>query len=100
VDLTGRSLTRGNGPSEWGDGYALTVASKRDLGTIVSWALVMDDGTEVPLVPSMSMSGMGHWEQTLQLEREIEQADLRITCWKDLQVVELPFELSTGLGLR
>jgi hypothetical protein len=91
---------RGNGPSEWGEGYALTVASKRDLGLIVSWTLVLDDGTEVPLTPSMSMSGMGQWEQTLQLDREIEQADLRITCWKDMQVVELPFELSAGLGLR
>jgi len=91
---------RGNEPSEWGEGYALTVASKRDLGTIVSWALVLDDGTEVELRPSMSMSGMGQWEQTLQLDREIEQAHFRITCWKDLQVVELPFEVSAGLGLR
>jgi hypothetical protein len=89
-----------NGPSEWSDGHSLTLSSRRDLTTIVSWSLVLDDGTELSLRPSMSMSGMGRWEQTLQLEREVARADLRIACWKDLQTLEVPFELSAGLGLK
>lgn len=88
------------GPSEWGEGHALTLSSKRDLAGIVRYALILDDGREHPLDPSMSMSGMGAWQQSFEMERAIERASLRITCWKNLQVLEIPFEVQAGIGLR
>jgi hypothetical protein len=89
------------GPNEWmGEGYSLTVSSSSDLAGILAWAFVLPDGTEVPLSPSMSMSGMGQWQQTLNYDRELEEIALRITSWKDLRKISVPFELATGLGLR
>lgn len=88
------------GPPAWGDGHAITLSSRKDLSEVVSWALVLDDGTVVELTPSMSMSGMGTWQQTLNYDQEVEHARLRVTRWTDLQHVKVPFEVSTGLGLR
>lgn len=88
------------GPSAWGDGHSITLSSRTGLSEVVSWALVLDDGSVVDLSPSMSMSGMGTWQQTLDFDREVEHARLRVTRWTDLQHVKVPFEVSTGLGLR
>jgi hypothetical protein len=88
------------GPSAWGDGHSITLSSRKDLVEVVGWALVLDDGTDLELTPSMSMSGMGVWQQTLDFDHEVEHARLRIERWTDLQHVKVPFEVSTGLGLR
>jgi hypothetical protein len=48
----------------------------------------------------MSMSGMGSWQQTLELDEPVVRASLRITRWTDLRTVEVPGEVSAGFGLR
>lgn len=88
------------GPSQWGEGHALTLESRTDLAAIEAWTLVLPDGREVEASPSMSMSGMGTWQQTLELEEPVERASLRIARWADLRTIEVPFEVSAGLGLR
>lgn len=87
------------GKSEWGEGWSLTLAASSDLSPIARWALVLD-GAEVELRPSMSMSGMGVWRQTLELEHAVERASFRVECWQDLATVEVPFNVDAGLGLR
>jgi len=88
------------GPSQWGEGHALTLESRTELAAIDAWTLVLPDGRELEASPSMSMSGMGSWQQTLELEESVERASLRITRWADLRTIEVPFEVSAGLGLR
>jgi hypothetical protein len=88
------------GKSEWSEGQALTLSSRRDLSSIARYALVLDDGAEVELRPSMSMSGMGTWQQTLELGGEVPRAALSIEVWQDLATDEVPFEVETGIGLR
>jgi hypothetical protein len=95
-----RLTIRDVGPSQWGEGHALTLESRTELAAIDGWALVLPDGSEVAASPSMSMSGMGSWQQTLELDEPVERASLRITRWTDLRTVEVPFEVSAGFGLR
>jgi hypothetical protein len=88
------------GPSEWSDGQALTLVSKKDLAAISGYALVLADESEVELKPTMSMSGMGTWQQTLEFTSAPERASVRIRCWTDLATEEVPFAVEAGIGLR
>ena len=87
----------GIGHSAWGDGEQITLKTKTDTFPIVSYALVAD-GVEHELSPTMSMSGMGSWEQTLDVETLPEHASFRVAIWQDLDVVTVPFEVETSLG--
>lgn len=88
------------GKSSWGDGYSLTLVSEKDLAPIVSYGLRTQDGRVLPLEPSMSMSGGGTWHQTLEVEEPVQRGDFVVECWQDSRTVMVPFEVSTGLGLR
>ncbi|MEM7309070.1 MAG: hypothetical protein AAF682_20470 [Planctomycetota bacterium] len=88
------------GPSSWGDGHSITLQTDRDTVRIVRYAFVDADGNEHELSPSMSMSGMGTWQQTLESDEELGRGTLRIECWQDMHTVEVPFEAEAGLGLR
>jgi hypothetical protein len=88
------------GPSEWSEAFSITLESKTDLSAIVRYALVDQDGNEIALQETMSMSGMGSWQQSLDCEKPVETAQLRIECWTEPEIVDVPFEVRTGLGLR
>lgn len=88
------------GPSEWSEAFSITLESKTDLGAIVRYALVDEAGKEIELRETMSMSGMGTWQQSLDCDAPIETAQLRVEFWKEPQVVDVPFEVRSGLGLR
>ena len=87
------------GKSDWSEGWTLELTSKTDLASIITYSLVAN-GAEEELRQSMSMSGMGTWQQTLEREAAIEKGTLQIECWSDPAKVELPFAVSAGLGLR
>jgi hypothetical protein len=88
------------GDSAWGDGRSITLRTKRDPVAVVRYALLAADGTEIELSPSMSMSGMGSWQQTLDAETTPARARFVVEAWQDLETVELPFEVTAGMGLR
>ena len=87
------------GDSDWGDGRSITVKTKRDTNAILRYALVGPDGEEVELSPTMSMSGMGTWNQTLDYEAGFDQATFRVEVWQDMREVEVPFDVEAGFGL-
>jgi hypothetical protein len=87
------------GESEWMEGWTFQLTSKADTAAIVRYALVVD-GNETELQEAMSMSGGGIWHQSLVHESALERGTIRIEYWADTQRVELPFSVSSGLGLR
>lgn len=88
------------GPSQWGDGWSLTLNSRTDVSTVVRYALVDGAGAEIALDVSMTMSGGGSWQQTLESAQAVERGSLLVESWKDPEVVRVPFEVSLGLGLH
>jgi len=86
------------GKSSWGDGWSITLRSQADLAANVSYAWHLEDGTELALNPSMSMSGMGTWQQTLDCEQELTRGRLVIESWKDPEVLRVPFDVEARLG--
>ena len=75
------------GPSEWSEGWSVTLVSNTDLSGIVRYALVDASDNEVPLQPSMSIAGGGEWQQTLECERSFEQATFLVEYWESPEVV-------------
>ena len=88
------------GPSAWGEGHSITLKTDRDTTAIVRYGLVDAAGNAIELSPSMSMTGMGSWSQTLDCEQELERATFELECWQDLQTVQVPFSVEAGIGLR
>ena len=101
VELGDYSLeVKSSGPSEWSDDWTFTVKTRDDLSSVISWVAIDGDGNEHALQPTMSMRGMGTWEQTLSCDTPLDRVTLRVEAWADARRVEVPFEVSTGLGLR
>ncbi len=88
------------GASEWGEGYSLTLVTKTDPGPIVSYGMIDGEGQSIELRPTMSMSGGGSWQQTLDYDRPVEVAAFVVEAWQDPELLSIPFEVSAGLGLR
>jgi hypothetical protein len=88
------------GESGWGAGRSITLRTKRDTAAILCYSLVRADGSKLELSPSMSMNGMGSWQQTLDAEKLPERGRIALEVWQDLKTVAIPFRVETGLGLR
>ncbi len=59
-----------------------------------------DSGEETELRTSMTISGGGTWNQTLECEQPIERAKIRVEMWKAPEMVRIPFDVTAGIGLR
>lgn len=88
-----------SGPSDWDPRWSLEVRSSVDLAPIIAWQVVAPDGEVVDMSPTMSMSGMGTWQQTVAGEKTLDHGSLVITAWADARTLEVPFALTTGVGL-
>ena len=88
------------GKASWGEGFSVTLKSETDTNAILSYSLVDEKGEEQELRTTMSMSGGGSWNQTLEYDRAVPAAGFRVECWQDLKTVKVPFNIEVGLGLR
>lgn len=88
------------GKSSWGDGWSITLRSKSDLAPIVSYSWEGEDGEQIELRPSMSMSGMGTWHQTLECDGELPRGSLVVVSWDEPEIVRVPFDVEGRLGLQ
>ena len=88
------------GSSEWGDGWSMTLSTNTDLTAVRTYAFVDSNGEHVELSPSMTISGSGTWTQTLECERELGEGVFVVDYWDSPKIIEVPFEVSAGLGLN
>jgi len=88
------------GDSNWNGEKSITLETKKDTVPIVRYALIDPSGAEIELSESMSMSGMGTWQQSLDAATMPERAKLVLEVWQDLDTVEIPFQVEAGIGLR
>lgn len=87
------------GKSDWSEGWTFTIVTQTDTAPVVRYALVKG-GEELELRETMSMSGGGTWHQSLEVDQELSAADFLIEVWSDPRTVQVPFDVSAGLGLR
>lgn len=88
------------GPSQWSDGWEVTLQTGDDLGSVIAWSFVDEQGTRIELSPSSSISGMGTWAQSLTLPAEPEtKGTLEMECWKDARSETVSFRVESGLDV-
>jgi len=87
------------GPSEFDPArWALELVTDDDLGSVLSWTLVSDDGTATPLDVSMTWRMNQRTSLTLLAPHAVQRAAVRVERWTDAEVLEVPFAVVTGIA--
>ena len=88
------------GPQEWSEQWSFTVATDSDVHAIVSWTITDGEGREHEATPWMTMSAGDRTEQSLSCEEIAGPATITVRAWDNARRVQVPFSVTSGLGLR
>jgi hypothetical protein len=88
------------GPQQWSEQWSFTVATDSDANAIVSWTITDGEGREHEATPWMTMSTGERTEQSLSCDEILGPATITVRAWDNARRVQVPFSISSGLGLR
>lgn len=88
------------GPQEWSEQWSFTVATDSDVNAIVSWTVTDGEGREHEATPWMTMSTGERTEQSLSCDEILGATTITVRAWDNARRVQVPFSISSGLGLR
>lgn len=92
------------GKSEWSEAkLSLTLQTKQDINAVRAVRFFDADGAEIEAdiegSSSMRFGGDATYEVGYGLAKKVANATIEIDVWQDLKTVDLPFEISSGIGL-
>jgi hypothetical protein len=88
------------GPQEWSEQWSFTVETDSDVNAIVSWTVTDAEGREHEATPWMTMSTGDRTQQSLFCDEINGPATITVRAWDNARRVQVPFSVSSGLGLR
>ncbi|RMF70882.1 MAG: hypothetical protein D6744_18795 [Planctomycetota bacterium] len=92
------------GESEWSDAkLSLTLKTKQDINAVRAMRFFDADGAEIKAdvegSSSMRFGSNVTFEVSYGLAKKVANATIEIDVWQDLKTIDLPFEVSAGVGL-
>ncbi|MEM6675252.1 MAG: hypothetical protein AAF726_20560 [Planctomycetota bacterium] len=88
------------GPSGWSSGYEIEVQTNEDIEAIVRWWIVEPDGQEIALEPMSTMTFGKTSRVPLVASQWLATGRIGVEAWHDATTVEVPFEVTTSVGMR
>jgi hypothetical protein len=90
-----------SGASDWEEGkWNFELKTTDSLDSVISWSLVTEDGEVIELGESMTWSSGDTINKTLTAPKEFAAGALQLEIWSDGQVLQVPYSLSSGIGMR
>ncbi len=90
-----------SGANEWEEGmWNIELQTTGSLDSVISWSLVTEDGEVIELSESMTWSSGDTISKTLTAPMEYATGSLQLEVWSDGRVLQVPYSLSSGLGMR
>jgi len=92
------------GKPAWGDGaLEVTLRTQKDPEAVASVRFLDEQGKEIESTSTNSsflqMGSQATYDQAYSLGRKVDTVTIEITCWQDMTTINVPFELTAGIGL-
>jgi hypothetical protein len=92
------------GKPNWGDDpLQITLKTSRDVAAIKSIKFLDSAGKPIKSSDagsgSMTFGANTVYERSINLSKQIDAATIELTLWKDMKKIEIPFDLTVGVGM-